>query len=410
MQANKEPAKANTAAQELIKSTKPLLAIIQRMLTEESPVRQAFQDDLTSCVLNCVVAYSRKTEDWDEGYKLAKQVANLACSSSVRERVDTNLKQLEDNKKNGSEWCAPGYFDAPKEILDQLESARDKFQVQEHDQAVQILETLLATIDGEHRFLVAKPLANCLNVRTTKKLDVAQKQFATPRKIMNDIAAHSWQNTATMTALHTGQQQSYARMGLLTCMACGSRVTSWVEFSYENQRYLVCHLCHSRDQIEFNACKAALAATLKEVHGEYLRAKVLDPANSHVVGNISVVEDIARALGISLGYTTPPAPPRPVRSTPTRSSTSAPVRPARTSTSATFGTPASPGVHLIAGLIDSIILILVASLLLGGIDSIFTPVVLYYWLFQLIFHCTIGEAITKTRVVQVQRGGRLPGI
>jgi hypothetical protein len=50
-------------------------------------------------VLTCVIAYTNKTEDWEEGYKILRRVQNLARSSTMKERVETNLKSLDENKK-----------------------------------------------------------------------------------------------------------------------------------------------------------------------------------------------------------------------------------------------------------------------------------------------------------------------
>ena len=401
-QADSDPVHANKAASDLIESTKPLLKIVQNLLPDNSHVSQAFHDDLISCVNDCITVYAGRTENWGEGHRILNEVAGLARSASMREKIDSNLKALSERAKAGSDWCAEGYFDAPKPILDQLELAREKFRVNEHDYAVQMLESLLPTVETEYRYLVAKPLAFCLNIRSIRRYEAGLARFQTRRKILDKIATRRFlpDFTQMATVVATGQQQTYARMGTLHCMACGAVVYSqWAEFTYENSRYLICMSCNTQDQVEQSARMSEFAPILTTAITELTRAKQLDPSNSNIPKNLEIISGVQRDLMV---VSTPPKPAyiptSPSTPRPTYAPASSPNR-KRQSLRTFLGRPAAIGYHLVTWAIDSTLLLLITFWLFGKMESIFIPLILYYWIFQILFHCTIGEAILKTRVV-----------
>lgn len=395
-QTNSDPVHANKTALDLIKNTKSLLEVVQNLLPNDSPVSQAFHDDLVSCVVDCVVAYARKTENWGEGYKILKKAANLARSNSMRERVDTNLSTLAENEKSGSDWCANGYFDAPKGILDRLELAREKFRVSEIEQALQILEDLLSTVDANYRYLVTKPLAYCLNIKSVRTYQAGLEKFQARRKVLDKIALRTSlpDFAQTATAISTGQQQNYARAGRLYCMACGASASSqWAQFTSDNLHYLICMSCNAQDELERSSRKSEFATAVRLALSELTRAKEIDPSNPNVPGNISGISNVARELDLFSSSSKP----------------SSSASPTPKPTPFFFGKPATVISHFISSAIDGALLLFVTNWLFGGIESIFIPLLLYYLLFQAVFHCTIGEAITKTRVIVAKTNSVMDG-
>jgi hypothetical protein len=177
-------------------------------------------------------------------------------------------------------------------------------------------------------------------------------------------------------------------------------------------QYLVCNNCHTHDEMEQRNRKAQLAPALQAIITQLKRACALDPANTALAKNLEVVQSIAAQEGVAGTSPAPvapqpaPAAPRPAPAVP-RPATAAPVRPAPAAArrpAAAIGTrPASLGLHMLAALIDFAIAAGLSYWWFQSIDLVILPVMVYYLVAGL-FRRTLGEAITRTRVVMAGSG------
>ncbi len=431
-----DPIHANKAVERMINLSTPVLSAVDQLLPVDSAAREACHDDVALGGLECLIAYGNRTEDWKGAMTLVSRIRPLVYSDSGRQRVEENIKQLEENAKSGNDWCAPGYFDLPAELLTPLEQAHDLSRQRNWDAALRILNDLAARpLSAAQLRMVNKPIAYCINMRCNQDFKAAiDEMTAVPTVIQNisrRIDHKDPRFMQTASALASNDTQGAARRGQLYCMDCGTPVMEWVTFTYNDLKFLVCHNCSNRDDQERAARKSRFTSALTRIAADMLRARDLDPTNKTVEENIAEMRKIATDLNILVpGLTstgTPagraPAPTPPARSTPavstppSRSTPAVPVAPAvrpaspPTSRAPTYGQSVGSLLRLLATIVDAIFWFLAMGLLTmiigsGNVSgSTATALVFaggmfaYYTLCYVLGKRTLGEAIIKARVV-----------
>lgn len=421
-----DPIHANRSVERLINLATPVLSAIDHLLPVEASAREASHDEVALGALECLIPYGNKTEDWKGALLLTNRIRPLVMSTSGRQRMEENIKTLEENAKSGNDWCGAGYFDLPEELLTPLEQAHGLARQHNWDSTLRILNDLAARpVTAGQRRLINKPIAYCLNMRCNEQLKIALDEFTAPPTVIGNIMRRvedkDWRFGLSAAALASHDEQGAARRNQLYCMDCGSPVREWVTFTYKDLRFLVCRNCSGRDDSERSQRKQRFGGKLTAIAADMLKASDLDPANQTIAENIAELRKIANDLNLSIPGLTAGAASRPAASTPPPPPRAAPPAaqrlpatptPAR-STPATrtsgWGQPVSSLARLGALLIDLLFIFIVMGAIIGigstGNDS--TTVIgvfaasmfLYYSVCYLFARRTLGEAAIKARLV-----------
>lgn len=324
-QAEADPVHADKPSKSLLEQCKPLLAIIDLLLAKDTPARQTLHDEVALRGLDCTVAFGNKTENWKEAKKLLEAYLKLAESPGVRRRLEENIKTLKGNLESGNQWCGEGYYDLPEPILETLEKARQLSNNQEYDQAISLLEGLLAqttpALTEEQKNLVRKPLSTCLNMRANVRFSAAMQALDRPRRVIEKIQANIKRNNPnlfmTILAVSSGTEQQMAMSGNLVCMACLRPVRAWYTFTYNDTKLLICESCNLENNRELDARKNEFRKALLKINDDLLRAIELNPTSPNPKNNLQELRKIASQLNIVLPGK-PSAPARESKPAPTR--------------------------------------------------------------------------------------------
>ncbi len=426
-QTESDPVHSDEVASSLLEQCSQPLQVLDRLLPESAPARQATHDEVALRGLACVVAYGNRTEDWRGCVKIMDKIIPVASSPSTRSRLEENLKTQRSNAESGNDWCGEGYYDLPEHILTPLEEARSHFNSRTWDKAIQILDNLLnrktSPIEEEYKPLVRKPLATCLNLAGNDRVKDALRELDEPRQVIVDLqrtAAHAdyaWNRTAA--AAQSGTLQSIAQSPGIVCMACGHKIYQrWYTFTFNNLKIVICEDCNSRDDRQMSGRRANVSKALVSFYDDLLYAQELDPTNKSVTENLESVRTMANTLKATLPSRTSRRPGQPPKPAPAASSTSgarststsrpAPaVRPRSTTTSTHRGEPANLGQHFFAWLIDitliGLVLVVPFSASItdngnGAVGWLIFLIFLYYPVCFLLFKCTPGEGLLHIRV------------
>jgi len=184
---------ADDAANRLLEQVRPLLAVLDLVLSPGNPTRDGAHDESALAALKCQIEFGNKTENWRASLALLEQILPIAASESARTRIENNLKIVRANAESGNDWCADGYFDLPVPVYRQLQQAHEQANLRNWDEAIQRLESLLSTWQTPslrgHLPFVRKPLAFCLNMQAVALLNRGMDEFNQPVSIVRKAAA-----------------------------------------------------------------------------------------------------------------------------------------------------------------------------------------------------------------------------
>jgi hypothetical protein len=116
--AQQNPATAHEAARILIENARPLLNVFDLFFGEQEHFQKELFDEAATTVVNCLVAYQRKTGDNETFVKLLERTLPLAESVEVRRRVEENIGIGKGNLK-GNE------FDSVYALLKSIQDSKE---------------------------------------------------------------------------------------------------------------------------------------------------------------------------------------------------------------------------------------------------------------------------------------------
>ncbi|MDI6763304.1 MAG: hypothetical protein QME83_09785 [Thermodesulfobacteriota bacterium] len=96
-EASSTPIKALELARLLIDQTKPLLTILDYLLSPGNATRDAAHDQIALQALTCLVTYVNNTEGWRASLSLLKQTLSIAASESVKKKIEGNIEIVNTN-------------------------------------------------------------------------------------------------------------------------------------------------------------------------------------------------------------------------------------------------------------------------------------------------------------------------
>jgi hypothetical protein len=311
--AENDPVHADHACEQLLSDTKPLLEGLDCLLAAGHPTRDVAHDEVADRTLRCQVTFANKTNDWNRSVTLLQQALALACSESVRKKLQEQLEVVQKHVKTLDDYCGSGYYDMPAPLLEQMEKARQMADRHDYDHAVQRLEELLAGkgeagVSAASLPLVNKSLAYCLGCRGIRRVNEALGTWdAFDTTVITAIRDRAGRKQIDDISFVCAQAQTIPQYTRCPCMACGTVISS----RYSVMKYvfnkdkgavpiIVCGTCGDRHRSQLQGVKEKLKTAVRQSAQDFVDAGQLDPANKFVEGQIPQMRKLCSSLEVSM--------------------------------------------------------------------------------------------------------------
>jgi len=103
-EAAEDPASSDQAAWRLLGSTEVFISLMNIMLPKKHALRKAAHNELSQAILAIQVLFGKETDNWAVSLELLKCAQELAVSDSARQRIDSNIKIVENNLLLSTCW------------------------------------------------------------------------------------------------------------------------------------------------------------------------------------------------------------------------------------------------------------------------------------------------------------------
>jgi hypothetical protein len=103
-QADTNPTHGDKATRDVIAYTKPLLVILDTLLSPGDATRDAAHDEVAVCALHCQVPYGNETKNWKACLELVELALPIAVGQAVRERLQDNINTVKGNLEYATCW------------------------------------------------------------------------------------------------------------------------------------------------------------------------------------------------------------------------------------------------------------------------------------------------------------------
>lgn len=163
------------------------LGVVDLLLAGDDPGRQDLHDLVAEAMLEGQVAFVRKSEDWERSLTLLGHARALAAGASLRDRLDGQIEVLREAAASGNDWCAPGYWELPENVLARAEQIRASASAGAYEDAIQALLELGAYEDPIQASLergarrprspLRRCLAYCLSLHGIRTANAAMAEF-----------------------------------------------------------------------------------------------------------------------------------------------------------------------------------------------------------------------------------------
>jgi hypothetical protein len=283
------PQHGDRILRELHEAVRPLLSDYDR-LVENDLARQSVHDEVGGAMNEAEIAYSKATNNWTDGARLLALAQEVAMGQRLRDLIAKNIKIDEDNAKNGNDWCAPGYWDLPPDVVEAMQKARHHADGGNFDAALDILLAL----DKRAGFPLVRASAYCISIKAIRLFNNAIGELNAIRPIYKKVI----DNLPDRWSLPTPQTPSFM---MPPCLACGSKYyNSWVKFSCRGQNNLfMCTSCSTKDDADLADRKRTFAAAMPTVMDHIALAARLDPKDPGIRQNRDNMTKVAAELGYS---------------------------------------------------------------------------------------------------------------
>ncbi len=275
------PQKGAQALVRLHDEAVPVLAVVDAVLPEDSPTRHGLHDVVADAMLAGQIAFAKATNDWKESERLLRLARALAASEVMASRLDENIRIVRENDDSANDWCAPGYWDLPADVVAELEAARARAEAGDFSGALDILLSL----DAKAGKPLRRAVGYCLSVQGIRRYNAAigehKNESGVIKIIMDKVRSGSH---GALLLLNRPTPNSVIRP---PCLACGSMFyTQWVTFTYKDLPLFMCMECSARHDREVQEKTAAVADAAEISTEMLLLADEIDPGDAGVRRNL----------------------------------------------------------------------------------------------------------------------------
>jgi hypothetical protein len=282
---------ARDAVTDLHEQATPLLAVFDGMLPEDDVIRKGLHDLVAESMLIGEVAYVKHTNDWNTGIELLRLALGVVAGQDLREKLERQIEVNTENDDLGNDWCAPGYWDLPADVLATTEAARKCATAGDFDGA---LEKLLA-LDARAGTPLERCVAYCLSLKAIRIGNEALEEYnqpaATLKRLIDKVTSSP---SARLLLICRPDPNSSAFMNP-PCPACGTKYyTSWTNFEYKDVPMFWCSDCSHRYKMDVKKQESTLKEQLEKSLRYMLLAEEVDPVDSGIKRNLEKIRSNAR--------------------------------------------------------------------------------------------------------------------
>ena len=295
--ADADPMHADEVARRLLDQAIPLLAALDCMLPSDNSTRIHTHDEVALCTRSCQITFGNKTENWKRSEELLEQALAVAISESARIRIEDELAIVRENAKSGAFWCEEGYFELPEPVLALAEEARSKADLNQYDEAIDILKGILMDaakqgLTEQEIKLIRKPLASTLNQRWVSKHNPAMDRYNETIDFINNLLEG---------ILSKKRNYLSAIDSSIYCDSCGTEIyDDYIKFTYKDILFNLCLTCNGKMEKEEEAKKNELRKVIENTAGDLFLARELDPDKEVIGENITILKKLASDVGAKL--------------------------------------------------------------------------------------------------------------
>jgi len=168
--ADADPMHADKVARRLLEQARPLLTVLDCMLPSDNSTLIHAHDEVALKTRSCQITFGNKTENWKRSGELLEQALAVAISESARIRIEDDLAIVRKNAESNVGWSGEGYFDLPESVLALAEEARAKADLNQYDEAIDILKGILmdaakkgVTYEEKSFYVCSRSISNFLS-------------------------------------------------------------------------------------------------------------------------------------------------------------------------------------------------------------------------------------------------------
>ncbi len=286
-----KPHQGNRSVRQLHEQAKGLLAVVDAMLPADNLARGGMHDMVADAMLDGQIAFGNKTNEWAECIKLLELALELNPGEAIRTRLTKNIETLKDNAKSANDWCSPGYWDLPEEIVGQLEAAREKSRAGNHEGAIKALVALDPKIGAPLRRCVAFSLSQRGWQIANKGIEEFNSKA--PGNIQKFLEVIRRKGTVSVPNSNMSSWQ------LPDCPCCGrSSYTQWRHGEYDGQKFWMCSSCAASDDVDRQKLRGELKAVLSEGLKYLLIAVQIDKNDSGLRNSLKSMKTSAEKMEV----------------------------------------------------------------------------------------------------------------
>lgn len=296
------PHRGSKYVREFYEQAKGLLSTVDLILPKDSPVIEGLHDMMAETMLEGIITFGNKTNDWKECGNLIELPREIAVGEAIRSRLSDQNDVCQDNVEAGNDWCCPGYWDLPEDSLTLLEKLREKATAGDHEGAIEGL----AILDPK----IGAPLKRCLSYSLSMRgirigndaLDEYNQETGVLKKIMDKLRRVG--NDEAVRLLNNRPYPEMTYYSAPPCLCCDSTAYKrWYNFTYREIPMFMCSSCNNKQENQLRQQKRVLAKHIHTALEYLLLAHELDSSDPGVRKNLGVVKQTARDIDCSIPNT-----------------------------------------------------------------------------------------------------------
>ncbi len=313
-QAKADPQHAGHLIRRLHTEISKHLAVIDTFLPQNNVTRAGLHDLAADTLLDCVLPFARKTEDWQGAQQLVSLISSLATGDVVKERATSVGENFKENANSGFDWCKKGYWHLPVSILEALENIRVDREARNWDKAIPALEDVILTHGDDLSQDMLAVVHHCIGLcLCLKGIDLWKSITDTGEKALQVLLDAAFDKLMSLSHDEIidringiERARESLRMGRHAhqeCFGCGHRVgASLVRYTYRDIPMMFCSTCGAKLDAAQNCAEQARKHAFRETLPYAVVANDFDPNDKGISNDLEKSKQGATKLGVAIPH------------------------------------------------------------------------------------------------------------
>lgn len=300
-EAKKDPIKADLPARELAKQATAVLDMLSQIYQTHHDTINALYDQVAVAIAQCTDTYDSKTQDWDTSLELLTIAEPFARGQAAIKRIEKDIKQVKDLKRDENDWVQKGYFDLPAPCVELLENARVYMRADQYSESINLLGKAYTSETAMPEYSTLKPyLQHCLAFNfKCLSISTHNKAFDTYNNKVAWALKESIANNRLL-GLHALDIRAIALESNTSCNSCRSPIYGeYIIRTIEGGEYNFCMSCNRKLTSKFDGFEKTLKQSLKQSLDQMILAEYFEPEFKPIVKNIKTIRQTASEKGVN---------------------------------------------------------------------------------------------------------------